>query len=272
MPIAAFGPGARFHAHWQRGVETVLDALFPPRCGGCGELNAQVFCERCTAQLRPIRHPRCALCGKPFDPLAFSAPLCADCRGHRWPIEAARAAFVFEGPMREAIHRFKYGRHHTYARRLAPLLERKWTLDATLCDFRPDWIVAVPLHASRQRERGFNQSQLLAHELAQHRAVPLFEGFQRIRKTQSQVGLDLPTRRRNVKDAFEVALPVGAQLRGKHLLLVDDVYTTGATTNECARVLKKAGAAEVRVLTLARQGGPQDPDVAPFDWRTLDVW
>jgi ComF family protein len=159
----------------------------------------------------------------------------------------ARAFFLYEEPIKEVIHRFKYQGKTAclpsfarFARHLPHAAEME---GAT-------WIVPVPLHASRLRERGFNQSLLLARAFfpKDHRVTP--DLLIRSRPTEPQTSFNGAARRTNLKNAFAVVTP--QRLAGKKILLVDDVFTTGTTVNECARVLKKAGAAEVMVLTLAR--------------------
>jgi ComF family protein len=151
-----------------------------------------------------------------------------------------------DSPLGIAVHRFKYGREVT----LAPCLSR---LLVDLCPLDPNYdvIVPVPLHISRLRWRGFNQALVLAKPLARHWQVPIDPFLlRRVRATASQVGLDESERRRNIAGAFEVSKR--SAIRRKRILLVDDVYTTGATLNECARTLRRAGAERVDALVLAR--------------------
>lgn len=242
---------------WQR----ALDALFPPRCGGCGEFSHSVFCARCAPQLRAIVEPCCANCGLMFDPLSLGDEVCARCREHPPAFERARACWTFEGPVRRAIHRFKYQRRFALAPRLAQPMLHTSAAHALLFEWQPHCLVPVALHVSRARARGFNQSALLARELGLRCDVPAIELLKRTRRTPPQVGLDLKTRRRNVREAFIVdeALWQNANLTGARILLIDDVFTTGATINECARVLIKAGAGGVAALTVARQQRPGEP-------------
>lgn len=196
----------------------------------------------------------CQICGAPFDPLAFSASICAECRPKTPPFMAARSAFYFDGPLRESIHRLKYQEKTALAARLAPLLAQAIARDAILGEFQPQWIVAVPLHRARQKKRGFNQSALLARELGESLGVPVAELLRRVRDTPPQVGLNQKQRAENVRGAFEINAALFAQLevKGAKILLLDDVFTTGATMRECAQVLKKPGAGEICAITLAR--------------------
>ncbi len=229
-----------------------LDALFPPRCAGCFAFCRAPFCARCAPTARVPLPPFCRVCGHPFDPGAFHDALCADCREAKSNFDCARAAFLFEGAPRLAIHRFKYNGKSALGERLAPFLHRVLERDETLRDLRFDYIAPVPLHARRERKRGFNQSEVLARALAPSINVAFAHALVRTRPTTPQVGLRAKERVNNVRGAFSVApkfeLPTGA-----FVLLVDDVFTTGATLRECAKVLRRAGAATVCAVTLARQ-------------------
>jgi ComF family protein len=149
----------------------------------------------------------------------------------------------------EAISRLKYGGLTRLARPLGNLLAEYQDPDFKLSE--NDLVIPVPLHTRRLRERGFNQSLLLARQVSRRRSIPLnFTALQRARQTQPQTQLSGPERRKNVRGAFEVRKREA--VKGKRILLIDDVFTTGATVQECAYVLREAGATEVQVLTLAR--------------------
>ncbi len=236
---------------WQH----ALNALFPPRCGGCGQFSGALFCEHCAPQLHPILEPCCERCGQPFDALAFGADICARCRAHPPAFERARAAWLFDGPARDTIHKFKYNRRFALASRLARAMESAPATRAMLQAWQPHCLVPVALHSSRARARGFNQSALLARELGALFDLPAHDLLRRNRRTPPQVGLNLKDRRQNVRQAFEINPNLWRKydLDGARILLIDDVFTTGATLNECARVLVKAGASAVGALTIARQ-------------------
>jgi ComF family protein len=234
---------------------SLLDALFPPHCAGCDEWRREVFCPFCLPKLRPIGAPLCDRCGAPFDPLAYAAPICAECRAKPPHFLAARSAYHFDGPIRESIHRLKYREKKALAPRLAPLLAKAIAGDKVLATFAPHFLVPVPLHSSRLRQRGFNQSFLLAFELGRQMGVPAGEMLNRTRRTPPQVELNRADRLKNVRGAFEVDNAAFARYgaRGARILLIDDVFTTGATLGESARALQKAGAGEICALTLGRQ-------------------
>ena len=235
------------HPLW-RGV---LDLLYPPRCEACGRLREHLICPDCLAAIERIRPPVCELCGVPFDPGAQAAPRGADCRGKRRSFSVARSAGYYSGPLVEAIRRFKYHCQMALWRPLGGLMVEALEDGAGAIDpGTVDVVCAVPLHEARLRERGFNQSELLAEVVAEGMGKPLRRLLERTRPTLPQVDLPAESRATNVRGAFEADLH--EVIQGQTVLLIDDLFTTGATMMECARVLKRAGAEEARVLTLAR--------------------
>ncbi len=239
--------------------DLVINAIFPPRCAGqqhgCELWSRALFCAACAKTLLPISSPFCMVCGAPFDAQLQSAELCAQCRANRYhaapPFEASRSLYVFDGAIRQAIHRLKYEGKTALAAPLSHLMRDYLTTSSTRFVETSvlTHIVAVPLHARRQRSRGFNQSELLARELAKRIDVPHQQILRRTRPTTPQVELSLRERATNVQGAF--ALQPNVNIDGARILLIDDVHTTGATLKECAQVLKAGGAAKVFCLTLA---------------------
>ncbi len=228
----------------RRAAHAVADLLFPPICAGCGHAG-QHFCDRCAQAVVPIPQPCCPRCGQP----QASPDKCAPCRALvDDPVVWARAAAIYAPPLRAAIHALKYESQP----QLAPSLGRY--LVAALGDpvWQPlalDAVVPVPLHAERLAMRGYNQSELLAAHLCHATGLTLESGWlERRRDTRPQVGLTRAERQVNVHDSF-AAHPAVA---GKRLLLIDDVYTTGATLRACAQAARVAGATAVYALTLAR--------------------
>ena len=256
MPLLSTD-GAIVHA-LDHCYKAVLDGIFPPRCAGCNCWNKEVFCANCRKQLRHLALPLCKVCGKPFDPLVKDANLCAECRPGRYHVPMAftalRSCFVYEGPVREAIHRYKYQNHAVLAAALGNELAAFWrqncwdSLEMPCCDM----VTAVPLHWWRRYRRGYNQSELLADQLARQLQIPAKVLLQRVKPTRPQVHLGHAQRAENVKNAFVIEKQAPS-LKGKSVLLIDDVCTTGATLRECAKILKRAGAQSVYGLTLARQ-------------------
>ena len=197
----------------------------------------------------------CSLCGRPFPDASGDDHVCGLClarppqftRAWSWayyPREEAE-----EHPLRRAVHKFKYGRKVALGKPLGRLMARGCRDFLRDCD--ADLFLPVPLHPNRLRWRGFNQALLLARQVGRAYGVPADPfTLRRITETPPQTQLDEEQRRRNVRGAF--ALAPDRQVEGKKILLVDDIYTSGATVNECSRTLRRAGAAEVCVLTLAR--------------------
>jgi ComF family protein len=171
--------------------------------------------------------------------------VCALCRSGLSGFDRAASFGYYEGTLRKLIHLFKYNGMTPLSGRLSRYLE-----SALPIDDRYDAIVPVPLHWQRRWRRGFNQSELLAKELSGRRGVPVLNALRRVRPTANQSGLTSAARRRNIAGAFQTKH--GADLRGRRVLLIDDVFTTGSTASACAAALKRAGAASVSLLTLAR--------------------
>ena len=230
-------------------LKSLLNIILPDVCPLCEQSEQQgLLCKACRAELDGlwITGPICVVCGLPFVSLAASDHTCGKCLKHDMPFIEARSAFEYSGCLREAIHRFKYNERFILARPFGRML----TLSAAAFSIKPDIAVPVPLHKKRLRLRGFNQSLLLARAVSKGLSVGLdYLSLRRTRETAPQIELNTDERQKNVAGAFEVINPPA--FKGKNILLVDDVFTTGATVRECAKVLKKAGAS-VRVLTLAR--------------------
>lgn len=240
---------ADIEAGLRRTPGKLLDLLLPPRCLGCGgEVEAPgQLCGNCWGGLSFIADPCCGRCGRPFHATRTSAPFCADCLRDPPAYDRARAVLVYDDASRDMVLAFKHGDRTdaapTYANWMAraagPLLERG-----------VDLVVPVPLHRWRLLRRRYNQSALLAQVLARHTGVPFRPAaLSRVRPTRSQGRLSAAGRARNVRGAF-AARP--EQVKGRSVLLVDDVLTSGATLSACARTLKRVGAREVFAVTLAR--------------------
>ncbi|HEY6873397.1 MAG TPA: ComF family protein [Geobacteraceae bacterium] len=234
-------------------LKAFFDILFPPLCHGCksfipdaGELH---LCPACLAGSPAIDSPLCTVCGLPFATEGGIDHCCGGCHEEPPPFAAARAAVVFDGPVRELVHRFKYGKKVQHSRPLGLLAARQ--LDEFAAASEADLLIPVPLHVKRLRQRGFNQAVLLGEILAKRWRLPLSRNdLRRIRWTEPQINLSAAQRQGNVRGAFAVHDP--AAVRDRRIILVDDVYTTGSTVAECARTLKKAGAEAVFVVTVAR--------------------
>lgn len=230
-----------------------LGFLYPEICQFCGEEKATrregFVCRRCWTQVRFIRPPFCERCGLPH-PGDLTTPFeCANCREMELHFSSARSAVVARGLAREAIHRYKYQRALWFEPFLAGLLIRE--AKPVLRDQHWDFVVPVPLHPVKHREREFNQAARLAGHLSAATGIRLNEKLlRRVLPTATQTLLTREQRAANMRHAFAVAAK--ARLDGERIVLVDDVFTTGATTSACAKVLKSAGAGDVCVWTVAR--------------------
>jgi ComF family protein len=223
-------------------LSSFLDLIFPHRCTFCNSISTETICHKCADSVIIISPPLCDVCGIPFKSDAIKSHTCGECMKKRRHYSWARGVLVYDDATAKAIHRFKYGHDTTYSRPLGSMMA-----DYPLEGF--DLIIPVPLHIKRLRERGFNQSLLLANAIGKRQGIPVDPYIlKRTRWTVPQVNLTGRERKVNVKGAFEVC----GDVREKRILIVDDVYTTGATVSECSKVLKRSGAKEVRVLTLSR--------------------
>jgi competence protein ComFC len=229
-----------------------LTSLFYPAtcvvCAGAVE-RREYLCESCRGRAPRITPPFCAKCSEPFSGAITQPFSCANCRHRTLHFDSAIAAYRSRGLVRKLVHDFKYGHQRHLRHPLADWLGETMR-DPRLHGRRFDMIVPVPLHPARERERGFNQAALLAELLARRIAVPLRMALERIRYTRTQTAYDRAERMENLHDAFR--LRKNMNVRQLHVLLIDDVLTTGSTLSECARVLKEAGAISVHAATAAR--------------------
>lgn len=220
-----------------------LDLLYPRRCVGCYTAG-WFLCPSCVSSLPRILPPVCPLCGKPQP----QGVLCPGCWGWQTSLDGIRSPFSFEGTVRRAVHSLKYQNLRALSHLLAQLIADYWLLNPLPVDV----LIPVPLHARRLRERGYNQSSLLARHLSQIIDVPEVEEMLVRRKdTPPQARTSSAEQRHlNVTGAFTVH---GRAIKGKRVMLIDDVCTSGATLDACAAVLKRVGAASVWGLTLAKE-------------------
>jgi ComF family protein len=227
---------------------TVLEFFLPRLCLFCGvavgEKANMAVCPECEGQIHWAASPLCLCCGQVFASREGVDRLCGPCQKEPPPFDRARAAAVYDGPPAEAIKRFKFNRQLAYL----PVMQAWLRPLAQEMAAQADLIMPVPLHPRRLQSRGFNQALMLAQGLTE---LPLEKDVLiRERPTRPQIGLNPQERRENVKGAFAVPRP--ERVKRKRVLLVDDLFTTGATARECARVLRKAGAVRVEILTVAR--------------------
>lgn len=232
----------------------ILDFILPTSCSYCNspvkDSSIPYFCSSCWADFTLIQGPVCPRCGRPFEsPEALSHSSgheCSACRLSPPLFDQALSIGYFEGSLREAIHQFKYRPCRSLGGPLGQWMAENIRLLSGI-----DIVMPVPLHTKRLRQRGFNQALLLAHRMSETHRLPFScDNLLRVRPTRPQVELTGEERIKNVAGAFALQTPDAVS--EKKVLLIDDVFTTGATMNECADVLKSAGAAQVTALTLAR--------------------
>ncbi|MEK9967882.1 MAG: ComF family protein [Ferrovibrio sp.] len=244
------------HQSWRRFWRTSVDALLPPQCMLC---TAQVdepgrLCLACWPGVSFIAEPCCPTCGTPYAVPVPDGLVCGACLKEPPPFAHARAVFVYGGGGRDLVLRFKRGDRTDLAPGLAAMMRQAGAPLLAGCDA----ILPVPLHRWRLWRRRFNQSALLARALGRATEKPVWlDVLRRHRATRSLGNLNRTARRRELAGAIGVDPGRAGGLRGRRLLLVDDVFTTGATVNACCRALLRAGAAEVTVLTLARVVRPE---------------
>jgi len=237
---------------FRRAADAALSLVYPPHCIACGVATASgiLLCDRCDDGIREIEAPYCRQCSLPFEGEITGEFTCSNCADRDFHFTASVSRYRARGVVRDLIHRFKYSSEYHLRHQLAA-----WAA-AGLEDERlrnPDFdaLVPVPLHATRKREREFNQAEAIARLLSERCEKPVLNVLQRIRYTDSQTRHDRAERMENLRGAFRMRQP--DSVLNRHLVLVDDVFTTGSTVEECARVLMKAGAASVRALVVARR-------------------
>lgn len=226
---------------------SLLNLILPPTCYLCSRvIESSGLCPSCIGGFRFITGPICPVCGVPFASQEVDDHPCGRCIKGRRPFHKARSIGLYEGGLLETIHSFKYNGKVALARPLGEMMAQ-----AITNPYDYHFIVPIPLHKKRLRERGFNQSLLLAREVGKRFGIQIeYTNLKRIRPTEPQINLKGKERLKNVKGAF--AVTDGGVFKGKRILLIDDVYTTGATVSECAKILRKARAGRLDVLTLAR--------------------
>ena len=239
-------------------VTALLDLVFPPFCPVCqrrlDEDRRDPLCGPCWNGLERIAPPICRVCGLPIPqfssrPTVPPEPTCGRCRRRPPVFTYARSATSYGDVVREAVHAFKFGGQRGLARPLGDLLAALVTADLPVHGV--DLVVPVPLHPRRERERGFNQSLLLARRISRVCKAPVrADLLVRTAATRPQAELAADARRANVRDAFALRRP--KEVSGRRVVVVDDIFTTGSTASACARCLKEGGAMSVGVLTVTR--------------------
>lgn len=217
-------------------ITSAIEVAYPPRCSGCG-LRGRWVCEECLDSTPLFAEPRCPVCSLPLG----RAP--CDCRALPAEVDTLWVAGPFDGWLRSAIHSYKFSGETVRAAHFAELMAPGFA------DLASDIALApVPLHPRRKRQRGYDQTLILAKAISKHTGHPVFTGLKKSRDTPHQVGLDRGERSANLRDAFEIASGMNMPA---HLVLIDDVSTTGATLTECAIALRRAGAIIVSAAVIA---------------------
>ncbi|MCL5037356.1 MAG: ComF family protein [Chloroflexi bacterium] len=251
-PLSFIGQGLALFKDIGKGL---LEILFPTRCAGCSDFKPEIFCDDCINSLEPVPGHGCIICGRPQ-----AEGICYDCKRQAPFFHRADSVYIYCGAIRNALLAWKYRSVESLGPVMTALLiEGVKKNEISLAGI--DLILPVPLHEKRVKERGFNQAEVLAAAVSEEFKIPIKTNhLKRVRATALQSKLNKEQRINNVRGAF--SLLWAGKLRGKSVLLVDDIMTTGSTLNECARLLRNAGARQVSALTLCRDIPGSDEDKA----------
>ena len=230
----------------------LLKKLYPPRCIFCGEVLEDgvkiLVCKSCAVNAEKVSSVRCPVCGSVTE---LGTAVCWNCSVNKIPFESHRSVYYYCGGARRAVIRLKFRNKPHYAKTMGLLMSVYAPKPGNI-----DFVTFVPMTSRAVKKRGYNQSRLLAESIAENTGLECLQCLTKQRETNVQSTLKFTQRQKNISGAFKVSEDV----RGKKLVLVDDVYTTGATIRECAKVLKKAGAAEINCITFAMTKGKYDED------------
>ncbi|MFH1859476.1 MAG: ComF family protein [bacterium] len=239
----------------------LFNLIFPAECSLCSNpletIRERYICSDCIKKITPLDLPVCEKCGKPlvssFNLIQY--PLCRQCRTLKRYFTAARAVGAYEGVLKKAIWLFKYegktGLQDMLGHLMVDRISHLGWANSSIGSERIDIIIPIPLHKTRLKARGYNQSDILAAFMGKKLGIPVSRNnLKRIKATITQASLKRKERIKNIHNAFCIQKP--EEISGKRILLIDDVFTTGATSNECSRILKQAGSSDIFVLTLAR--------------------
>jgi len=232
-------------------IDFLLDLIYPPRCIFCEDIipieEERAICKNCKNIISFVKGKVCQKCGKLLED-DMSKDVCIDCIKNTQYYDKGLALFVYEGLVRDMIYRFKYGGHKEYAKYLGEFLSEK--IRKERLEEKIDLIIPIPIHSNRRKKRGYNQCEELAKVISKKLNIPMNASVLiRKKETKPQSGLSFTQRKNNMKDAFE--LKNTFDIYHKNILLIDDIYTTGATINSCSKLLKKKNANEVYFLTLS---------------------
>jgi len=234
-------------------IDKILSFFLPRTCFCCGaDLKTKhLLCPSCLDKVKLVKGLICARCGVPLN---SGGKYCYNCRGSKaakYKCSFIRSALKFNEPTRALVHAFKYEKYLNIAPYFAELMYNTYRKNA---EYREaSFLVPVPIYKSRQRKRGFNQAEVLAKHLSKICGIPVLNALIRVKNTASQTKLTREQRQQNIADAFVLAKGMESKIKKEAFILIDDVCTTGATLEECAKVLKAAGAREVLALTALRE-------------------
>lgn len=222
-------------------IRHISDLLYPPKCFSCKEIIAKdtQLCPRCQSQVRYVKEPACLRCGKPLD--YEGKAVCYDCQGQTHAFSRNYSPLIYEGVAKRMMYDFKYNHRKQMAEYFGRIIIESF--GGVLSGYRFDGIVPVPLHKSRQRQRGYNQAELIANVIGEYLGVNVYPSYLvREKKTRPQKELNDDQRKNNMKNAFLIGRN---EVQLNQILLVDDIYTTGTTFDAAAEVLRDYGAREV---------------------------
>jgi len=233
-------------------IRLAAELLYPPRCVLCQDIipfhAPRGFCQKCRENPDIIPEPFCPKCGAPIE----YEGTCDGCeRLAPRVFDLNRSVFAYKSPVSDSVHRMKYAGRSDYARAFGKLMAELIPGYFSRAEISFDAVVPVPLHESRLAERGYNQAGLLAEEISKATGIPLVNLLTRVRHTEAQYNLNPSQRRANLAGAFVVNLGGDENIPYKNILLVDDIFTTGSTLNECSAVLRNRGAAFVGTYTFS---------------------
>lgn len=237
-------------------ITRLLDLIYPALCQLCQTslTKGQALCQTCADQLPRILEPFCQSCGEVFEGEIAGAFHCPNCRNHPHDFDFARATLFGSALAFKLVHSLKYQRHFFLARDLAVLLKESLEEDPRLKELGPHTLlIPVPLHWRRQQSRHGNQAYELARQTAKLTGLPFHDALKRLHQTPTQTKLNRKQRLSNLQGAFQIKKNALKKLPGRNIILIDDVFTTGSTAHECARILKKEGkVSKIAILTLVR--------------------
>ncbi len=229
----------------------VVDAVYPRTCPFCDKIlpRGTDICNDCNNKLKYVVEPRCKKCGKQLT--KEEQEYCYDCANHRHLYREGIAAFVYDEMVSKSIYRFKYYNRRTYAGMYARAIGERY--GGHIARWQPDVFIPVPIHRDKLQKRGYNQAELIATELGRYLGIPVDGKYlRRIKRTRAQKELNRSERKKNLENAFKISSNV---VEYKKIVLVDDIYTTGSTLDECAKVLMAAGAQDVYFVSLSIGAG-----------------